>query len=172
MTNGLARLVSVLDAISIWSGKAVAWLIVPMVLSLVFEVVARYGFNSPTVWAYDITYMLYGALFMLGAAFTLQRGVHIRTDLLYGAWSPRRQGIVDATCYLLFFFPGLIAFMVVGWDFFVASFARNERVVVSTWMPVIYPLKFVIPLATALLLLQGVSEFIKSLWAAVKGVRP
>lgn len=172
MPNGLARLRATLDAISTWSGKTVAWLIVPMVLSLVYEVVARYGFNSPTEWAYDITYMLYGALFMVGAAYTLQQQGHIRTDLFYGAWSPRRQGLVDAVCYILFFFPGMIAFLVVGWDFFATSFAQNERVVVSSWMPVIYPLKFVIPLATALLLLQGLSELIKSLRAVVTGERP
>jgi len=168
----LARLLSALDAIAIWSGKAIAWLILPMVLSLVYEVVSRYVFDQPTEWAYDITYMLYGALFMVGAAFTLQRGKHIRTDLFYGRWSPRVQGAVDAACYLLFFFPGMIAFLVVGWDFFTASYARNERIVVSSWMPVIYPLKFVIPLATALLVVQGVSELIKSVWAALKGNRP
>lgn len=172
MPNGLARLTAILDAISIWSGKTIAWLVAPMVLALVYEVVARYVFNAPTVWAYDVTYMLYGALFMLGAAYTLQRGAHIRTDTFYSHWSPRRQGIVDAICYILFFFPGMIAFLVVGWDFFAASFARGERIVVSPWMPVIYPLKFVIPVATALLLLQGFSELIKSLWAAVKGERP
>ena len=172
MPKGLARLLATLDAISTWSGKTVAWLILPMVLTLVYEVVARYAFNSPTEWAYDITYMLYGALFMLGAAYTLQQQGHIRTDLFYGAWSPRRQGLVDAVCYILFFFPGMIAFLVVGWDFFAASFARNERIVASSWMPVIYPLKFVIPLATALLLVQGLSELIKSLRAAVTGERP
>lgn len=172
MPKGLARLLAILDAISIWSGKTVAWLIVPMVMSLVYEVVARYVFNAPTAWAYDITYMLYGALFMTGAAFTLQRGIHIRTDTFYSSWSPRRRGAVDAVCYILFFFPGMIAFLVVGWDFFVASFMRGERIVVSSWMPVIYPLKFVIPLATALLIVQGTSELIKSLWAATTGERP
>jgi TRAP-type mannitol/chloroaromatic compound transport system permease small subunit len=103
--QSLRTTIRVLDGISIWSGKLVAWLIIPMVLGLVYEVVARYAFNAPTEWAYDMTYMLYGSFFMLGAAFTLQRKGHIRTDTFYAAWSPRRQGMVDAVCYLLFFFP-------------------------------------------------------------------
>ena len=97
------------DRFSLWSGRLVAWLIMPMVLSLVYEVVARYFFNAPTVWAYDMTFMLYGTFFMLGSAYTLMRGGHIRTDCLYGGWSPRRQGLDRRVCYLVFFFPPLIA---------------------------------------------------------------
>lgn len=161
--------VAVLDAISIWSGKLVAWLILPMVGGLAYEVVSRYAFDAPTEWAYDLTFMLYGSFFMLGAAFTLQRKGHIRTDVFYAKWSPRRQGAVDALCYLLLFFPGLIAFLVLSWDFFWISFQRGERIVTSPWMPIVYPFKAVMPVATLLLLLQGLSEFLKSLHAAVKG---
>ena len=95
-SSGLVRAVHFLDQISLWSGRLTGWLIIPMVLSLVWEVVARYFFNAPTVWAYDMTYMLYGSFFMLGAAYTLMRGGHIRTDSLYGGWSVRKQGLVDA----------------------------------------------------------------------------
>ncbi|MGE0212261.1 MAG: TRAP transporter small permease subunit [Parvibaculaceae bacterium] len=158
-----------IDRFSEWTGRLVAWLILPMVGGLVWEVVARYFFNAPTIWAYDMTYMLYGTFFMLGAAFTLKRGAHIRTDMFYGGWSPRTQGIVDIVCYLVFFFPPLIALVWIGGGFFLASYARAERVVTSPWMPVIYPLKGVIPAACALLLIQGVAEFAKSLWAALSG---
>ncbi len=161
-----------LDAVSVWSGKAVSWLIVPMVLSLVYEVIARYAFNSPTEWAYDITYMLYSTMFMLGAAYTLKIGAHIRTDMFYSAWSVRRRAIVDTICYAVLFFPGMVAFLVVGWDYFVSSFILNERIAVSPWMPLIYPLKFVIPLSTALLILQGTSEFLKNLWIAITDEKP
>jgi TRAP-type mannitol/chloroaromatic compound transport system permease small subunit len=170
--QSLLTTIRVLDGISIWSGKLVAWLIVPMVLGLVYEVMARYAFNAPTEWAYDMTYMLYGSFFMLGAAFTLQRKGHIRTDTFYAAWSPRRQGMVDAVCYLLFFFPGLIAFLILTWDFFTLSMARGERIVTSPWMPIVYPFKGVMPVATALLLLQGLSEFLKSCYAATRGEWP
>lgn len=166
------RTIRVLDGVSLWSGRIVGWLIIPMVLSLVYEVVARYFFNAPTVWAYDMTFMLYGSFFMLGSAYTLLRKSHIRTDFFYGQWSPRRQGWVDATCYLLFFFPGLIAFLIVGWDYFWVSFQRGERIVTSPWMPIVYPFKAAIPLATLLLLIQGLSEFLKSVWAAKEGEWP
>ena len=163
--NGLIRAVNVLDRISLWSGRLTGWLIIPMVMSLVWEVVARYFFNMPTVWAYDMTYMLYGSFFMLGAAYTLMRGGHIRTDSLYGGWSVRRQAIVDALCYLIMFFPPLIALLYVTWDYFWVSWLRNERVVSSPWMPVIYPLKFVLPVSCVLLLLQGVAELLRCVHA-------
>ena len=167
--GAMLKSIKVLDAISLWSGRMVAWLIIPMVLSLVYEVVARYLFDAPTVWAYDMTFMLYGSFFMIGSAYTLQRKGHIRTDSYYSGWSPRTQGWVDAACYLLLFFPPLIAFMVVGWDFFLKSWGQGERIVTSPWMPVVYPFKLALPLATLLLLLQGASEFMKSMWAALKG---
>ncbi len=167
--SAMLKAIALLDSISLWSGRIVAWLIVPMVLSLVYEVVARYVFDAPTMWAYDMTFMLYGSFFMIGSAYTLYKKGHIRTDSYYGSWSPRTQGWVDATCYLLFFFPPLIAFQVVGWDYFARSFMQGERIVTSPWMPIVYPFKAAIPLATALLLLQGLSEFMKSVWAARKG---
>lgn len=168
----LLLIIRALDRVAFWSGRIIAWLIVPMVLCLAYEVVARYLFDAPTIWAYDMTYMLYGTFFMLGSAYTLLRKGHIRTDSFYANWSVRRQGTVDAVCYVLFFFPGLIAFAVVGWDYFARSFAQGERIVTSPWMPIVYPFKFVIPLAAALLLIQGVSEFLKSVWAARHGEWP
>jgi len=167
----LNRVARAIDGVSIWSGRIVAWLIVPMVLSLVWEVFARYLFTAPTVWAYDLTYMLYGTFFMLGAAFTLQRKGHIRTDTFYAAWSPRRQAVTDLVCYLVLFFPGLIALFWFSGEFFLKSWSQGERVVTSPWMPVVYPFKFVMPLASALLLLQGAAEFLRALRVALHGER-
>ena len=99
--TALARWARRLDRVALASGSVVAWLIAPMVLSLCYEVVARYLFNAPTIWAYDMTFMLYGSFFMLGAAFTLQRRGHVRTDSFYADWSPRRQAWVDLACYVL-----------------------------------------------------------------------
>ncbi len=163
------RAIRVLDAISEGTGRLVAWLIFPMMLSLVYEVLARYAFRSPTLWAYDLTFMLYGTFFMLGAAYTLRRKAHIRTDFLYAKWSVRQQGAVDAALYLVFYFPALAIFLWVGWDYAAVSWARHERIVTSPWMPPVYPFKTVIPVTAALLLLQGVSEFLKSLHAARRG---
>ena len=154
-----------IDAVAIFSGRLVSWMIVPMVLSLAFEVVSRYGFHAPTVWAFDMTFMLYGAFFMLGASYTLQRKGHIRTDSLYIDWSPRTQGIVDTICYLLFFFPFVLTFAIVGWEYFFKAFMTDERFVSSPWMAKVWPFKLVLPLAGAMLALQGVSEMLKCAYA-------
>ncbi len=107
LPQGLLKLLKVIDAVSEWSGKLAAWMIIPMVGGVTYEVVARYAFNAPTAWAYDLTYMLYGSLFMLGAAYTLRKGGHIRTDFFYENFSIRTKGIIDASGYLFFFFPGI-----------------------------------------------------------------
>ena len=155
----LAQVTGVLDRVGRWSGIAVAWLILPMVLSLVWEVTARYVFDAPTTWAYDMTFMLYGTFFMLGSAWTLQRGGHIRTDSFYSKWTPRTQARVDLACYVVFFFPAIAIFGWLSWEFFVKSYGQNERIVTSPWLPIVWPFKFVMPLAALLLLLQGVAEF-------------
>lgn len=165
----IVALIHTLDKFSELSGRLVAWLIFPMVLGLVYEVTARYFFNAPTVWAYDMTYILYGTFFMLGAAFTLKRGGHIRTDMLYSRWSARTQGVVDAVCYVALFFPPLIALFWIGGGFFLTSLERGERVVSSPWMPVIYPLKAVIPVSCALLMVQGLAELARSIWVTIHG---
>lgn len=168
----LTALIRALDPVSLWTGRIVAWLILPMVASLVYEVTARYAFDAPTVWAYDMTFMLFGGYFMLGAAYTLLRKGHIRTDSFYGAWPPRVQGWVDVACYLGFFFPAMIIFTWIGWDYFAKSWQQGERIVTSPWMPIVYPFKFVLPLSGLLLVLQGVSEFLKSLYAGLNGEWP
>ena len=170
--NAIPALTQAIDRFALLCGRLVAWLIVPMVLSLVYEVVARYFFNMPTVWAYDMTFILYGTFFMLGSAYTLMKKGHIRTDTFYAHWSPRRQGVTDAICYLVFFFPALIVFGWLGWEFFLKSFQQGERFVTSPWMPAAWPLKFMIPAAGALLLIQGVSEVLKSIYAAVNNAWP
>jgi TRAP-type mannitol/chloroaromatic compound transport system permease small subunit len=163
------RIVGAIDGFTNFFGMVVSWLTVPMVLCLVYEVAARYLFRAPTVWAYDLTFMFYGTLFMLGAAFTLQRDGHIRTDVFYDKWSPRVRGWVDTICYVFVFFPAFAVFAWVGWGYFIRSFAQGERIVTSPWMPIVYPFKFVIPLTAALLLLQGVSQLLKSVHLARRG---
>jgi TRAP-type mannitol/chloroaromatic compound transport system permease small subunit len=160
-SSAAARVTRAIDALVLVVGKAVAWLILPMVLSLVWEVTARYGFNAPTEWAYDMTFMLYGTFFMVGSAWTLQRGGHIRTDSFYSKWSKRTQARVDLACYLIFFFPALAILAWLGGEFFLKSFGQNERIVTSPWLPIVWPFKFMMPLSAVLLLLQGVSESVK-----------
>ena len=172
MTLSSMRLARQLDRIAAGSGRVVAWLIVPMVLSLCYEVVARYVFNAPTQWAYDMTFMLYGSFFMLGAAFTLQRKGHVRTDSLYAGWSPRRQALVDLGGHLLMLLPFAGVFVFVGWGYFVKAYATNETFVSSSWQPITWPFKLAMPLAGVLLLIQGFSECLKCLHTLRHGKWP
>ena len=167
--EGLLKTIRCIDTLGEWSGRVFAWLIIPLVLALTYEVFARYAFNAPTVWAFDISYMLYGSLFMLGAAYTLLKKGHIRTDIFYEKWTPRRQGWVDAVCYLLLFFPGMIFFFLASWDSALHSFSIREASDASPWHPPVYPFKMVVPVSALLLMIQGVSEFLKSLYAARHG---
>lgn len=165
----LVRIVRVIDTLSEWSGRLFCWLIVPLVAGTVYEVVVRYMFNAPTIWAYDLSYMLYGSHFMLGAAYTLLKGGHIRTDIFYQNWSPRTQGLVDALLYLLLFFPGMIFFFWMGGQEALHSIQIGERSDASPWRPIVYPLKMVLPVTALLILIQGVSELIKSAHLALRG---
>lgn len=168
----LARAARRIDLVAIVTGRIVAWLIVPMVLGLSFEVISRYLFNAPTIWAYDMTFMLYGTFFMVGAAFTLQRKGHIRTDSYYGEWSPRRQAWVDLVCYLVMFMPFAAVFAVYGWGYFMKAYTTNETFVSSPWSPVTWPFKLMMPVAGLLLFVQGVSECLKCLHAIRHGTWP
>jgi TRAP-type mannitol/chloroaromatic compound transport system permease small subunit len=164
----LERAIRVIDRISDWSGRIVGWLILPLIGAMTYEVVVRHVYE-PTQWAYDTSYMLYGAMFMLGAAYTLFRGAHIRTDFLYQKWPARVQAAVDAFCYLFLFFPGIAVFLWLSAEYAWASWLTAERTVGSSWMPIIYPLKTVMPVAAALLLLQGVAEFLKCVYVLRHG---
>ena len=151
------------------SGLLFAGLVLPMVGGLCYEVFARYLFNAPTIWAYDVTYMLYGSHFMLGAAYTLYKGSHIRIDMLYENFTLKWKGRVDASMYLVFFFPGMLFFMLAGWDEAMHAWGIGERSDASPWRPIIYPFKTVVAVAAGLLIVQGFSEFLKSGYAAIKG---
>ncbi len=158
-----------IDTVAIWSGRLFCWLAIPLVLGLTYEVIARYLFHAPTIWAFDVTYMLYGSHFMLGAAYTLYRGGHIRTDIFYQNWSVRTRGLVDAGLYLFFFFPGMIFFFWMGLQEALHAIDIREVSDQSPWRPPLYPFKTVIPIAAALLMVQGTSEFLKAAYAAMKG---
>lgn len=152
----------ILDYPGMIVGKAAAWLIIPMVGALVYEVVARFVFNNPTMWAYDATFMLYGSLFMLGAAYTLGLDSHVRADFLFSVLSPRWQGVIDGAFTLFLFFPAMYFFTLATFDYALTSWQRGERIPTSPMMPIVYPLKTVMPVTGALLIIQGISEFLKS----------
>ena len=155
------------DKVSAWFGKAFAWLIMLMTFGVSYEVFVRYALGAPTVWAFDVTYIMYGALFMMAGAYTLSRNGHVRGDFLYRNFPPRRQAWFDLVLYLLFFFPAIFAFMISGWTFFADSLRQNERSMFSPTGPVIWPFKFLIPVVGLLLLLQGLVEVVRC-WRCIR----
>lgn len=152
------RFVFFIDQISTWVGKLFAWAILILTLVVSLEVVMRYVFSAPTAWAYDTSYMLYGTLFMMSGAYALAHTAHVRADVLSRYFSPRFQAGLDLLLFLLFFYPGVLALIWFGWDFFYASFRQDEHSSFTPGGPPIWPYKFVIPTAALLLAIQGVAE--------------
>jgi TRAP-type mannitol/chloroaromatic compound transport system permease small subunit len=155
----LDRVARLIDQISIWSGKTVSWLIYPMFLVLLYEVILRKVWR-PTIWANDVATMCYGAHFFLAAAYTLYLQKHIRTDFISRGWSLKTQLRMDIAQYLLLFLPGMVMFTWLSWDFAAESWDLREALM-TTWRPPAYWYKTVIPVSSALILLQGLSEVIK-----------
>lgn len=158
----IQRVLHTADEISTWVGKAAAWLIVVLMLLVCAEVFKRYALNAPTAWIYDVNNMLYGTLFMLGGAYTLAHDGHVRGDFFYGNMKPRTQASVDFVMYFLFFIPGIAALTWAGWTYFEDSLAMHEQTFNADPIP-LYPFKFVIPLAGAIVLMQGIAEIIRCL---------
>lgn len=157
------------DTLSEWTGKFFAWLIIVLAGGLVYEVVARYIFSAPTFWAYDMSYMLCGTLFMMGVSYTLHHHAHVRIDVFYAMLSPRGKSIVEICLYLLVFFPLIVVFLVKGLEYTWFAWEIKEAAYRSAWRPPIYPFKAVLPIAAFLLLLQGVADFVRHLVFVVRG---
>jgi TRAP-type mannitol/chloroaromatic compound transport system permease small subunit len=153
------RMTKVIDQMSVWSGKAVSWLIIPLAGVLVWEVFIR-KIYSPSIWAHDLATQFYGAHFMLAGAFTLYLGKHIRTDFFYEKWSPRTQALVDTVLYILLFLPGMVMFFWLSLDFAAESWGLKERLL-TPGRPPGYFYKTVIPVSIGLMVLQGISELVK-----------
>ena len=146
------------DRLSAWFGKAFAWLILVMAIGVGYEVLVRYGFNAPTDWAFDLSYITYGTLFMMGGAYTLSRGGHVRGDFVYRLWKPRTQARVELVLYFLFFFPGILALIIAGWKYAYRSWRYLEVSVNSPAGIPIFQFKTVIVVAGVLLLIQGIAQ--------------
>ncbi len=145
------------DRFSTWIGQAFAWLIVLLTLMITWEVFSRYVLNDPHDWALNAQIMMYGTLFMMAGAYTLAKGGHVRGDVLYGFFRPRTQATIDLVLYVVFFLPGIVALTWAGWSYFQDSLAIREKTFSATPLP-LYPFKFIIPFAGAMLLLQGAVE--------------
>lgn len=172
MPNWMAFLIRWIDTASLWVGRGVCLLTVPLFSIMVYEVFMRYVFTAPTIWVYDLSRMMYGALFILGAGYALSKGVHIRADFIYRNFPVKTQGLVDACLYIFFYFPGMLVFLWTSMDFAGVSWVRGEKGMDTAWMPYVAPIKSALPIGVFFLLVQGISELLKSIYAATRGRWP
>lgn len=157
----MIRYIEFADRVSEWFGKAFAWLILVMTFGMAYEVFSRYLLNAPTSWSLDIAFIMYGTLFMMGGAYTLSRGGHVRGDFIYRLWQPKTQAKVELVLYFLFFFPGVLALVLAGWKYASRSWGYLEVSVNSPAGVPVFQLKTVIVAAGLLLLFQGIAQVMR-----------
>ncbi len=165
----LSKALQKIDRISYYVGWGASFLAIPMILALIYEVFARYVFHRPTIWSYEITYMIYGTHYLLGAAFTLYVKGHIRIDLFYMKMPKRGRALIDVLCYLVIFFPVVIILVISGIDFAFYAYKIKEVSQFTPWQPLLWPFKSFICIGFLFLALQGIAEFIRSLVLLIKG---
>ncbi|HEX7889705.1 MAG TPA: TRAP transporter small permease subunit [Ramlibacter sp.] len=156
----IQKLLHGVESLSTLIGKAFAWLIVALMLMVCVEVFKRYIMNMPTAWVFDVSNMMYGTLFMMAGAYALAHDAHVRGDFLYGSMKPRRQASLDLILFVVFFLPGIMALTWSGWVYAGDALKIRETTFNATPLP-IYPFKYIIPIAGATVLLQGISEMLR-----------
>ena len=165
-------LIRAVDRVSYFSGKAFAWLIVALTLVVSIEVFKRYILNAPTAWIFDFNNMLYGTLFMMCGAYTLAQGGHVRADFVYTYLRPRTQAALDLALYFLFFVPGILGLIYAGYDYAALSWRIGEHSTVTAEGPPVYHFKSVIPIAGALVMVQGLAEIVRCIECLRTGTWP
>ena len=168
----MQKLLLFVDKVSTWVGHAFSFCIVGLTLLVSWEVFSRYALNRPHAWVFDVMIMLYGTLFMMAGAYTLAKNGHVRGDVIYGFFTPRAQAAVDLTLYILFFLPGVIALTWAGYTYAAESWAIKEGSNITAGGPPYYPFKTVIPVAGAIVLVQGVVEIIRCVICLKQGEWP
>jgi TRAP-type mannitol/chloroaromatic compound transport system permease small subunit len=166
------RFLLFIDLLSAWVGKAFGWLILVLTLGVSYEVFVRYVLNAPTTWAFDFSYITYGAMFLMAGAYTLSRNGHVRADVLYRLWKPRTQATMDLVLYILFFLPAVLALIYSGWNYAQMSIRFREVSIFSPAGVPVFPLKTLVPVTGVLLLLQGTAEIIRCILCIRTGVWP
>ncbi len=177
----MTRILYFIEGLSGWVGKAFAWCILVLTFAYSYEVFMRYALNDPTSWAFDISYIMYGALFMMGGAYTLSRDGHVRGDVFYRLWKPRTQAYVELVLFFLFFMPGVAALTFAGADYALESWSyrpygpQGPIGEVSSNSPAgvpVAPLKAILPVAAGFLLLQGIAEIVRCVLCIRDGAWP
>jgi TRAP-type mannitol/chloroaromatic compound transport system permease small subunit len=157
----LQRLIYAIDQLTKTVGHGFAWCIIIVTFGTCYEVFVRYVLNDPTSWAFDMSYLMYGAVFYMAGAYTLSRGGHVRADMFYRLWPERTQAAVELVLYVIFFFPGILALVIAGWGYGFESMRIREVSVNSPAGVPIWPLKMMIPVGGALIALQGFAEVLR-----------
>lgn len=157
----MIRFIEFADRLSAWFGKAFAWAIMVMTVGVGYEVVVRRLLGAPTTWAFDVSYIMYGTMFMMGGAYTLSRNGHVRGDFVYRLWKPRTQAIVEFVLYIIFFFPGVTALVLSGWKYAARSWSYTEVSVNSPAGIPIFQFKSIIVAAGILLFIQGIAQMMR-----------
>ena len=165
----LEKFLKGVDWLSEWSGKTVSWLIFPLMLIITYDVIMRYLFSAPTVWAFDMGYMVGGSMVTLGMGYVLLQKGHVRVDILYDKFSRRTKLFLDFVLTILIFFPMMIIFLYTSWQYFLLSVARHERSGYGIWEPTLLPFRLIIFVAWVLLTLAGISWFIRTASALFRG---
>lgn len=166
------RLLYAIDGISTFFGKVAAWLIIALMTVVCVEVFKRYFLNAPTAWIFDGENMIYGTLFMLAGAYTLAQNAHVRGDFLYSSMRPKMQAWLDLVLYVVFFLPGIAALIYAGYHYAGDSWRILEHSTVTADGPPVYPFKTVIPIAGALVMLQGLAEIVRCIVCIQTGEWP
>jgi TRAP-type mannitol/chloroaromatic compound transport system permease small subunit len=168
----MQKLLLFIDKVSTFIGHAFSWLIVTLTVLITWEVFSRYALDHPHAWAFDIMIQMYGTLFMMAGAYTLAKAGHVRGDVLYGFFTPRVQASIDLTLYILFFIPGVIALTYAGYYYAGDSWRILEHSSITADGPPLYQFKSVIPVAGAILLVQGIVEIIRCVICLQQGDWP
>ena len=170
-----------IDRLSAWVGKSFAWCILVLTFATTYEVFVRYVMRNPTSWAFDISYIMYGTLFMMAGGYALSRNAHVRGDFVYRLWPPRVQAGIELVLYFIFFFPGVLALIYAGINYAVESWNYlpygptgpiGEISINSPAGVPVFPLKTILPVASFILLLQGIAETIRCIQCLRDGQWP
>lgn len=168
----MQKFIDTVDSITAWVGKAFAWCILILTFGVGYEVFVRYVLRNPTSWAFDISYMMYGTLFMMAGAYALSRDSHVRGDVFFRLWKPKTQATIEFILYFLFFFPGVLALIVAGFDYASESWRYKEVSVMSPAGIPIFQFKLIIPIAGCLLLIQGIAQCCRCILCLKTGAWP
>lgn len=157
-----------IDKLSQWTGILCLWIVIPLMVVVIYEVVMRKIFNAPTGWSYDTCWMLYSVQFMIGGAYTLLHKGHIRIDIVYNILSPRGKLIFDTVLYAVVVLFVMVLFTWAGIRFAADAWSTGEKLSTTNWFFPSGPSKTIIPVAFFLLGLQSLAEFVRNISILMK----